>query len=240
MRVISATKIQRTTGAAVQLTRTITTPEGLVRVRNVNAVSRVQPLPANVTRTLAVSAVTGGAAGAPVWGGISGTLADQIDLINALNAKAAAAHTHAIGEVSGLQAALDSKAAAGAFAALVHGHAIVDVTGLQAALDAKAASGHTHAQAEVTGLVAALAGKEPVIAAGTAAQYLKGDKTLGTLDKVAVGLGNVDNTSDASKPVSTATATALAAKSDTSHGHANVVAAGAAGFMTGADKTKLD
>lgn len=34
------------------------------------------------------------------------------------------------------------------------------------------------------------------------------------LTKAAVGLGNVDNTSDASKPVSTATATALAAKVD--------------------------
>ena len=38
----------------------------------------------------------------------------------------------------------------------------------------------------------------------------------GTLDKNAVGLGNVDNTSDANKPVSTATATALSAKQDTS------------------------
>jgi hypothetical protein len=38
----------------------------------------------------------------------------------------------------------------------------------------------------------------------------------GTLDKTAVGLGNVDNTSDANKPVSTATQTALNAKQDTS------------------------
>jgi hypothetical protein len=37
--------------------------------------------------------------------------------------------------------------------------------------------------------------------------------------KVQVGLGNVDNTSDVAKPVSTATATALAGKSDTGHGH---------------------
>ena len=38
----------------------------------------------------------------------------------------------------------------------------------------------------------------------------------GTLDKNAVGLGNVDNTSDANKPVSTATQTALNAKQDAS------------------------
>lgn len=56
---------------------------------------------------------------------------------------------------------------------------------------------------------------EPVITAGTTAQYYRGDKTFQTLDKSAVGLGNVDNTSDANKPVSTATQTALNAKQDT-------------------------
>ena len=40
----------------------------------------------------------------------------------------------------------------------------------------------------------------------------RGDKTFATLNKTAVGLGNVDNTSDANKPVSTATQTALDAK----------------------------
>jgi hypothetical protein len=39
------------------------------------------------------------------------------------------------------------------------------------------------------------------------------------LTKTDVGLSNVDNTSDASKPVSTATTTALAGKSDTGHTH---------------------
>ena len=83
--------------------------------------------------------------------------------------------------------------------------------------------------------------------------------------KAQVGLANVDNTSDVNKPVSTAQATAdslvatnaasdattkanaaAAASAPIAHvgsggaAHANVVAAGAAGFMTGADKTKLD
>lgn len=40
-----------------------------------------------------------------------------------------------------------------------------------------------------------------------------------TLAKGDVGLGNVDNTSDANKPVSTAQATALAGKADTTHTH---------------------
>lgn len=58
--------------------------------------------------------------------------------------------------------------------------------------------------------------KEPLIAAGTIGQYWRGDKSWQTLDKTAVGLGNVDNTSDANKPISTATQTALDGKVPTS------------------------
>jgi hypothetical protein len=46
--------------------------------------------------------------------------------------------------------------------------------------------------------------KEPTITAGNTAQYWRGDKSWQTLDKASVGLANVDNTSDANKPVSTA------------------------------------
>lgn len=87
--------------------------------------------------------------------------------------------------------------------------AISDVTGLQAELDSKADLVHTHVIADVTGLQAALDATEPTIAAGTTSQYWRGDKSWQTLDKTAVGLANVDNTSDANKPVSTATQTAL-------------------------------
>jgi hypothetical protein len=55
-------------------------------------------------------------------------------------------------------------------------------------------------------------GAEAAIAVGTAAQYWRGDKSWVALDKTAVGLANVDNTSDASKPVSTAQAAADALK----------------------------
>jgi hypothetical protein len=55
---------------------------------------------------------------------------------------------------------------------------------------------------------------EPTITATTSADYYRGDKTFATLNKSAVGLGNVDNTSDANKPVSTATQTALDAKTN--------------------------
>lgn len=62
---------------------------------------------------------------------------------------------------------------------------------------------------------------EPSIAAGTTAQYFRGDKTFQPLDKSAVGLGNVDNTSDVNKPLSTAQQTALNLKQDTSGKDAN-------------------
>jgi hypothetical protein len=58
-------------------------------------------------------------------------------------------------------------------------------------------------------------GKEATITATTSADYYRGDKTFATLNKTAVGLGNVDNTSDANKPVSSATQTALNLKENT-------------------------
>ena len=41
--------------------------------------------------------------------------------------------------------------------------------------------------------------REPVVTAGESTEYYRGDKTWATLDKAAVGLANVDNTSDAEK-----------------------------------------
>ena len=56
--------------------------------------------------------------------------------------------------------------------------------------------------------------KQNTITAGTTSQYYRGDKTFQTLDKTAVGLSNVNNTSDLNKPISTATQTALNGKED--------------------------
>jgi hypothetical protein len=57
--------------------------------------------------------------------------------------------------------------------------------------------------------------KEPLIPAGTTGQYWRGDKSWQTLDKAAVGLSNVDNTSDVNKPISSAVSTALSGKEPT-------------------------
>ena len=65
-----------------------------------------------------------------------------------------------------------------------------------------------------TATATALGLKENAINAGTISQYFRGDKTFQTLNALAVGLGNVDNTSDANKPVSTATSAALALKAN--------------------------
>ena len=72
---------------------------------------------------------------------------------------------------------------------------------------------------EISGLTTAVAGKEPTIAAGTTSQYWRGDKSWQTLDKTAVGLSNVDNTSDATK------------KSD----FTGSIASSNTGFVTGGD-----
>ena len=77
-------------------------------------------------------------------------IGDVTGLQTALDGKAASSHTHAISAITNLQSTLDGKAAAS------HTHAIANVTGLQAALDAKAASAHYHAIGEVTGLSTAL------------------------------------------------------------------------------------
>ena len=54
------------------------------------------------------------------------------------------AHSHAIIDVTGLQSALDAKAASS------HTHGIIDITGLQTALDGKADDSHTHTEYATT------------------------------------------------------------------------------------------
>jgi len=70
-----------------------------------------------------------------------------------------------------------------------------------------------------TDLQSALDAKQDDLVSGTNIKTLEGQSLLGSgnidLTKSDVGLGNVDNTSDANKPVSTAQATAIAAKQDT-------------------------
>lgn len=59
----------------------------------------------------------------------------------------------------------------------------------------------------VSPTVPGLAGKEPTLTAGNTGQYYRGDKSWQTLDKSAVGLANVDNTSDSVKNSASVTLT---------------------------------
>ena len=65
--------------------------------------------------------------------------------------------------------------------------------------------------------VPGLTNKENTISAGTIAQYFRGDKSWQPLNKTTVGLANVDNTSDSSKPISIATQSALNFKEDSAN-----------------------
>jgi len=89
-----------------------------------------------------------------------------------------------------------------------------------------AAASHTHAASDITSGTVAVA-RLPIFAYGAggqgivpqsfgsqAGQFLKGDGNWTYVTSYDVGLGNVDNTSDANKPVSTATQTALNLKAN--------------------------
>lgn len=106
---------------------------------------------------------------------------------------------------------------------------------VQTGLGTKANTSHTHAQSDITNLTTDLSNKQPLdsdlttiagIDSGTSAGVIGTEgtgwmkrsyaavKTSLALTKSDVGLGSVDNTSDAAKPVSNATQTALNAKAD--------------------------
>lgn len=62
---------------------------------------------------------------------------------------------------------------------------------------------------------------EPFItSASIATDYFAGDKTWKAMNKYTVGLGNVNDTSDLAKPISTATQSALDTKPSINHFHA--------------------
>lgn len=71
---------------------------------------------------------------------------------------------------------------------------------------------------------AALAGKESAITPSSPGHYWRGDKTWQPLTKQAVNLGNVDDTADIDKPVSSAMQAALQAKLDRAEALALAVA----------------
>jgi hypothetical protein len=173
--------------------------------------------------------------------------------------------TIGVGTVTGLQAALDAKQAAGQYATLVSGQvpasqlpsyvddviegtlatfgtgeagkiytdtatkkiyrwsgsAFVEISPSPGSTDSVPEGStnlyHTTARASAAAPVQSVAGRSGSV----------------TLTKSDVGLSSVDNTSDAAKPVSTATQTALDAKAAASHTHGNLTNSGAIGTTSG-------
>lgn len=83
----------------------------------------------------------------------------------------------------------------------------------QVAMDATSASASAaSAAASAASVLGVLGTLQPLIAPGSTGQFYAWDKTFKAVTNADVGLGNVDNTSDASKPVSTAQLLALGLK----------------------------
>lgn len=89
-----------------------------------------------------------------------------------------------------------------------HNHTIVQVTGLGDALDGKSDVGHGHTWDQVSEKPGTFPSTIPLVSGLQAALDSKSG-TGHTHTKAQVGLGSVDNTSDANKPISTATQAAL-------------------------------
>jgi hypothetical protein len=153
------------------------------------------------------------AANNAVWGAITGTLSNQTDLQNVLNTKEP---TITAGITSQYWRGDKSWQTLDKFAV---GLGDVDNTS-----DVN--------KPISTATQTALNGKEPTISVGTSSQYYRGDKTWQTLDKTAVGLPNVDNTSDLNKPISTATQTALNGKFNNPTGNTTQYIAGDGSLIT--------
>ena len=186
------------------MANTVTVTESNTPVTVVDGSTIVQG--ANETTLIEVGiqgpAGSGGSGGAAAWGAITGTLSAQTDLQAALNLKA---NTSALAAValSGAYADLSGKPTIPT--------AVSQLTNDTGFITSSSLAGYllSSTAASTYATISSVAGKEPSITAGSTAQYWRGDKTFQTLDKSAVGLGNVDNTSDANKPVSTAQQTAL-------------------------------
>jgi hypothetical protein len=181
-------------------------------------------------------AATGGGGGSVNWGSIGGTLSAQTDLQTALDGRATDAElTTEVNARIAADTTLQNNinTVAGNLSTETTARMAGDATNSAdlTAHTSNTSNPHATTKAQVglgnadntsdadkpisTATQTALNAKEPTITAGTTSQYYRGDKTFQTLDKSAVGLANVDNTSDVNKPVSTAQATAIALKQDT-------------------------
>ena len=130
---------------------------------------------------------------------------------------AAANHAHAWAEITGKPSSFTPSA---------HAHGIGDVTGLQTALDAKSSTSHNHSLDGLSNVTITTAVDGQILARFGTGWVNRSLADAGIAaaahghTKADIGLGNVDDTSDANKPVSLAQQAALDNKSNLGHGHA--------------------
>lgn len=175
---------------------------------------------------------TGGGGGPVAWADITGKPETFTP----------SAHTHAIADVNGLSAALNDKADVSALAGKADLVGGVIPTEQIPAIAITEFLGDVANEAAMLALVGqrgdwcirtdenrsyVIVGNNPTSLAswrhietpGSPVTSVNGQTGTVVLGKASVGLGNVDNTSDLAKPVSTAQAAALAGKANISHTH---------------------
>lgn len=133
---------------------------------------------------------SGGGGGAPVWGGITGTLADQTDLNTALSAKAEASSVYTKTEADAL---LADKADSADLAGKADASAVYTKAQVDTALSGKADSSAVYSKTEVDTALGAKANSADV----TASLALKADaSSVYTKSQVDTALGAKANTAD--------------------------------------------
>lgn len=153
---------------------------------------------------------------------------------------AALSHTHAQSSITNLVTDLAGKAA------LSHTHTIANVTGLQTALDGKALSSHDHDSDYEPIIVSKLTAFNKNYEATATNIKMNGTQAVGSLDTIARG-DHVHPVDTSRAPVShthsianvTNLQTTLDGKAASVHSHADATTS-VAGFMSAADKTKLN
>lgn len=152
------------------------------------------------------------------WGSITGNLASQVDLQGALDNKVNTESGKGL-STNDYTTTEKNKLAGIASGAEVNVNADWNATSGDAEILNKPTIPSIAGLATTSYVDSQDATKQDVLVSGTNVKTVEGQSILGSgnidISKSDVGLGNVDNTSDANKPISTATQTALNAKQAT-------------------------
>ena len=201
------------------------------QIVDISVIDNADDVTLNITPTVIEINVNKGSSYAK-WGDILGTLSDQTDLQSALDLKAnlvggkvpaseLPSYVDDVVEVADY-AALPATGETGKIYVTLDNNKIYRWSGstyIEIAANNAIWGAITGTLSSQTDLQAALDAKQDDLISGTNIKTIEGQSLLGSgnidLTKSDVGLSNVDNTSDANKPISTATQTALDAKQNT-------------------------